>query len=85
MEAFLVILGATLLGILIPASIGTYLERKQFNNGKCRKCGGNLYHFDTDSQGGRGYSCENIRGQGCGGGAWVSWPWVDKGYKYERV
>lgn len=43
-------------------------ERKEWNNGVCRKCGGKLYHADTDSQGGKLWVCEQ-----CHSGLWTSW------------
>ena len=41
---------------------------KQFNNGICKKCGGKMKYFDTDSQGSDGYMCEH-----CGNTVWQSW------------
>lgn len=55
--------------------IGICLERKDFNNGICPLCGTNLRYFDSDSQGGRGYCCDN-----CSYRTWVSWNTVDKIY-----
>lgn len=60
------------LGIIVA----WYLESKGFNGGVCPKCGHQFKHFDTDSQGGRGYRCE-----GCGHITWVSYPFVDRNYK----
>ena len=37
-------------------------EKKKWNNGKCTICGKPWMHFDTDSQGGRMYRCENWHG-----------------------
>ena len=53
-----------------------FFEKKDFNNGFCPKCGNKLYHFDTDSQGGRGYCCHK-----CPYFTWISWNCVDKKYK----
>ena len=64
----LVIFAAALLPV-----IGIVTERKAYNNGKCPKCGLKLRNFDTDSQGGRGYMCDN-----CGYGTWVSYNCVDR-------
>lgn len=36
-----------------------YSEKKDWNNGICPHCGKPWIHFDTDSQGGRMYRCEN--------------------------
>lgn len=49
--------------ILLPVGIilGIHSDKKDFNNGICPRCGAPLKHFDTDSQGGRGYNCT-----GCG-------------------
>jgi len=46
-------------------------EKKNWNEGYCPKCGALWRQYDTDSQGGRGYSCEG------GHGIWVSYA-VDK-------
>lgn len=56
--------------------IGIYIEKKDFNNGKCLCCGYPLRNFDTDSHGGRGYTCD-----GCGRKVWVSYPSVDKKFR----
>ena len=55
--------------------IAIHSERKWFNNGICPKCGTRLKYFDTDSQGGRGYTCE--KSNYC---TWVSWNTDDKKY-----
>ena len=34
-------------------------EKKEWNNGICKEDGTKWKHFDNDSQGGRGYVCEN--------------------------
>lgn len=51
-------------------------KHKEFNNGVCPKCGKQLKHFDTDSQGGRGYCCND-----CHYFTWVSYDCVDKNFK----
>jgi hypothetical protein len=53
--------------------IGYHKEKRAWNNGRCPKCNAEWEHFDTDSQGGRGYKCS----AGCGYGPWISYP-VDK-------
>jgi predicted RNA-binding Zn-ribbon protein involved in translation (DUF1610 family) len=58
--------------------IGIHLEKEGYNNGRCPKCGKSLYHFDTDSQGGRGYCCPD-----CYYATWVTYRIVDKNYKEE--
>ena len=45
-----------------------FIEKKQFNNGICPKCGNRLRYFDTDSHGGKGFTCDN-----CHYTVWVSW------------
>lgn len=55
--------------------LAIHLEKKSFNDGKCIKCGSRLRHFDTDSQGGRGYKCGK-----CSYHTWVSYNCVDKNY-----
>lgn len=52
---------------------GYILEKKAFNNGICPKCGNRMSLFDEDSQGGRGYECNE-----CDYGCWVSYNSIDK-------
>ena len=52
---------------------GYILEKKAFNNGICPKCGNHMRMFDEDSQGGRGYECNE-----CDYGCWVSYDSIDK-------
>ena len=70
------------LSILIILTIGTSLgitfEKKFFNNGVCPHCNKKLKRFDTDSQGGRGYSCD------CGYTTWISYKCVDKDFYKEQ-
>lgn len=56
---FLIFMGLGLLLLFILIRVAIYWEKKDFNNGVCKYCGGPLHHFDTDSQGGRLYTCEN--------------------------
>jgi ssDNA-binding Zn-finger/Zn-ribbon topoisomerase 1 len=35
------------------------MEKEKWNNGRCPICGKPWIRFDTDSQGGRMYKCEN--------------------------
>lgn len=51
-------------------------EKEKFNNGICKVCGQKLKCFDTDSQGGRGYTCSEWHYP-----VWVSYPSVDKNFK----
>lgn len=70
----------TFIGLVIVMIVGIlagiYLESSGYNDGVCPVCGKELRHFDTDSQGSRGYSCDN-----CNYTAWVSYSVVDKDYK----
>lgn len=68
----IIIIIAFIYGILY----GIKVERKGFNNGVCPKCGKQLKRFDTDSQGGRGYCCNDCRYF-----TWVSYNCVDKNFK----
>lgn len=54
----------------VCALTGYLLNRREWNGGVCRKNGLRWQHFDTDSQGGRGYVAGD---QYC----WIGWP-VDK-------
>lgn len=47
--------------------IGFVAELRAWNKGRCPKCGNPWRNFDTDSQGGRGYSCGCRR-------IWISYP-----------
>ena len=64
--------------IVIPMcvmwGIGIDAERKHYNHGVCPCCKTRLKLFDHDSQGGRGYVCEQ-----CGYTTWVSYPSIDGG------
>lgn len=44
-----------------------YAEKRQWNGGVCRETGGEWQHFDTDSQGGRGYKSGDRT-------IWISYP-----------
>lgn len=62
MEIFLIFMGFIGLGLLllfILIRVAIHWEKKDFNNGVCIYCNKPLHHFDTDSQGGRLYTCEN--------------------------
>ena len=66
--------------ILVPfffiglATFGYIWEKKDFNSGNCPVCYNRLVQFDTDSQGGHGYTCEN-RGH-LHYTTWVSYPGI---------
>jgi len=66
------IIVVTLLVFSLFALIGFCWEKRDYNNGKCPRCWGKLNHFDTDSQGGRGYVCENRDYY-----TWVSYPFIE--------
>lgn len=70
--ACIVIIVLVISGILY----GIKVEYKDFNSGICPKCGKRLKHFDTDSQGGRGYCCYD-----CHYFIWISYDCVDKNFK----
>ena len=58
-----------LLGIfLLTIAWAAYRESTWWNNGLCPRCQKRWKHFDTDSQGGRGYKCKN------GHYTWISYP-----------
>lgn len=46
-------------------------EKEQWNNGTCAECGEKWIRFDTDSQGGRMYRCNN-------------WHFCDISYKVDK-
>lgn len=74
-SSFLIVL--IVLGLIVACGCLATIrhERKEFNNGVCPCCGIRLRHFDTDSQGGRGYICDQ-----CGHHVWVSYGVVDKSF-----
>lgn len=69
---YFIILGSLAVFMFGGAIVGILLEKKDYNSGICPHCGKKLILFDTDSQGGRGYICEE-----CNYVAWVSYPFVD--------
>lgn len=81
MELSIVVLVILFLILAILSHIAIKREKDIFNDGKCHNCGSTLTHFDTDSQGGRGYCCYV-----CGGNyIWISWNCVDQEFlKNER-
>ena len=52
---------------IVLCRIAFYIEKKEFNNGVCIRCGEKLEYFDMTSQGDRGYICNK-----CGHIVWVS-------------
>ena len=55
---------------IVIGFIGITLEKRGYNHGICPHCNKPLRHFDTDSQGGRGYICDEC--------TWVSYNIIDK-------
>lgn len=68
MSEIMIVLGIMLVWGVISWALDTYA----WNGGVCRRSGEPWQHFDTDSQGGRGY--KDTQGNTC----WISWPWVDR-------
>lgn len=62
--------------VIYVVSSGIYNEKKEFNNGKCPKCGKPLKLFDIDSHGGRGYCCNDCRYH-----TWVNYNCIDRNFK----
>jgi hypothetical protein len=57
------------LGLICGGAVYIWrVERKIWNGGIC-ECGRRWRHFGTDSQGGRGYRCDD-----CNKRIWISWP-----------
>ena len=67
-----IIISITIIAIILVV-LGIHGEKKSFNNGFCKVCNCKLRHFDTDSQGGRGYTCPNTHYS-----VWVSYHCVDR-------
>lgn len=65
--------------IILPL-IAIRNEKKLFNNGICKVCGQRLKHFDTDSQGGRGYTCPSMHYT-----VWISYNCVDKSKRDKKL
>ena len=72
----------TLIPLLIISAIGlfllllgTYLERKDWNGGICKASGKPWKQFDTNSQGGRGYTDGELDSENY---CWISYPWADR-------
>jgi len=76
---FLLIVVIGLVVLFIGRAIGTALESQNWNNGYCYYCDSEWEHFDTDSQGGRGYTCDCGKKYGESRYIWISWHSVDKG------
>lgn len=70
-----VILFGVLLSFVLLVALGIYTDWKDYNHGKCKKCGKKLVLFDIASGGSRGYRCPDWHG----GAIWISFGCVDKG------
>jgi hypothetical protein len=77
---WLVVILSTVFVLSLLVWYGASSERRAFNGGVCPTCKKPLRWFDTDSQGGRGYSCRD-----CDYTCWVSYPWVDRKYRDSYV
>lgn len=73
---YLTIIVMIIVLLIVGTITGRYCEQKAFNNGICPHCKSKLKNFDSDSQGGRGYTCKV-----CNYTTWVSYRSVDKNYK----
>lgn len=60
-KAFCCSIGAGLLTMVLLIIIMHFVNKYRFNNGICRKCGGNLRYFDTDSGSNDGYYCDKCK------------------------
>lgn len=64
------IIGIVIVALIVLGAVFEWiLEYYEYNHGVCRKCGHKLRSFDTDSQGGTGYTCDK-----CDNSFWISYP-----------
>lgn len=70
------IAAAIIIGLISGVIWAIRSEMRDYNKGVCPKCGKPWRYIGSDSQGGRGYTCD-----GCANGIWVSYPFVDGGGK----
>lgn len=62
----------TLVSLIALGCIRAYRKDKSlWNSGVCARCGTAWTHFDNDSQGGRGYSCQCPLADRY---VWIGWP-----------
>lgn len=73
---FIVIFIVIVIFSVVGYIMGPRSEAKRFNGGVCPLCGEKFRYFDTDSQGGRGYTCDN-----CMYTTWVSYNRVDRHFR----
>ena len=64
---FLIFAVLAAISIIVTWKVCKKIDKRYWNNGQCRKCGGIWYAFDTDSSGARGYKCNS------GHHTWISW------------
>lgn len=63
------IIGILVIAFIVFGCIYVYRkEKKNFNDGICPNCRTFLRHFDDDSQGGQGWTCDH-----CDYVTWISW------------
>ena len=68
-----VLIGLSIIGLLLVGGWwARVLEKREWNEGSCDRCGYPWKSFDMDSQGGRGYKCVCVRR------IWISYPGVDR-------
>lgn len=68
----IIVLFILIIALIAGIVMAILSEKKNFNNGICPHCNKELRRFDTDSQGGRGYCCDD-----CDYYVWVSYNCVD--------
>lgn len=63
MDLFSSVVFCLLVFVLVCGLVGMFvvrnIEKKEWNNGVCPKCGNDFKLIDGDSQGGRMYRCDN--------------------------
>jgi DNA-directed RNA polymerase subunit RPC12/RpoP len=76
MEKIIGIIVILVLLIVFGIIIDILGQKRDFNKGKCRKCGEPLRRFKITSGGTRGYCCD-----ACGHHIWIRWKAADKRYQ----
>lgn len=71
-KIIMLVIGGYILFAIVAAFFAASSDKELYNDGVCSRCNGTWRHFNTDSQGGRGYICDR-----CGDVIWISYP-VDK-------
>lgn len=62
---------------IIGSIYSYYCDKKRYNSGICPFCGKRLNQFDVDSQGNRGYTCDD---EHCYYTVWIGFKSVDKNH-----